>query len=152
MTQTPDAAPALISTPSSTPEAKTSVAQCEAGATRTLQRWAEAISRADAPALLALYADDAILVPTVSNAIRGTQAAREDYFRDFLSREGLDCELGEYARRVSHKLGTVVVGGHYFFRYRDGGERITIPARFLFTFEEIEGEWKITSHHSSQLA
>lgn len=125
---------------------------CLAAATRTLQRRVEAVSLPAPDSLLALYAEDAILVPTVSNDVRGTHQERQAYFRDFLANEKLTCELGTFSRRVSHKLGTVVIGGRYTFTYRRNEEWMTIPARFLFTFEEIRGEWKITGHHSSQLA
>jgi len=54
-----------------------------------------------------------------------------------------------FKKRVSRKLGTVVVGGLYTFVYRNGGEQHVVPARFLFTFERIDGQWLITGHHSS---
>ncbi|MFG6177944.1 nuclear transport factor 2 family protein [Halomonas sp. THAF12] len=125
---------------------------CLNAATRTLERWAIAVSRGEKETLLSLYAEDAILVPTVANDVRDNRLARQAYFDDFLAKEALTCELGEFSRRVSRKLGTVVIGGHYTFGHLLNGEMITIPARFLFTFEEIVGEWKITGHHSSQLA
>ncbi|KAA0015293.1 DUF4440 domain-containing protein [Salinicola corii] len=125
---------------------------CLNAASRTLERWAIAVSRGEKETLLSLYAEDAILVPTVANDVRDTRHERQRYFDSFLANEALTCELGDYSRRVSRKLGTVVVGGHYVFSYLLKGETVTIPARFLFTFEEIQGEWKITGHHSSQLA
>ncbi|MNF09062.1 hypothetical protein D3C80_2096320 [compost metagenome] len=54
-----------------------------------------------------------------------------------------------FKKRVSRKLGTVVVGGLYTFVYRDSGEQRVVPARFLFTFERIDEQWLITGHHSS---
>lgn len=125
---------------------------CLNAASRTLERWAIAVSRGEKETLLSLYAEDAILVPTVANDVRDNRHDRQTYFDNFLANEALTCELGEYSRRVSRKLGTVVVGGHYVFSHLKDGETVTIPARFLFTFEEIQGEWKITGHHSSQLA
>lgn len=138
--------------PTSPPLTERDAEFCLNAATRTLERWAIAVSRGEKEALLALYAEDAILVPTVANDVRENRLARQAYFDDFLANEALTCELGEFSRRVSRKLGTVVIGGHYTFSYLLNGAVATIPARFLFTFEEIVGEWKITGHHSSQLA
>lgn len=138
--------------PTSPPLTERDAEFCLNAATRTLERWAIAVTRGEKTTLLSLYAEDAILVPTVSNDVREDRLSRQAYFDDFLANEALTCELEEYSRRVSRKLGTVVIGGRYTFRYLVDGETTTIPARFLFTFEEILGEWKITGHHSSQLA
>ncbi|MBY5928234.1 DUF4440 domain-containing protein [Halomonas sp. DP8Y7-3] len=137
--------------PTSPPLTERDAQFCLDAATRTLERWAIAVSRGEKETLLALYAEDAILVPTVANDVREDRLARQAYFDAFLANEDLSCELGEFSRRVSRKLGTVVIGGHYVFSYLIKGDMTTIPARFLFTFEEIAGEWKITGHHSSQL-
>ncbi|MBN8413361.1 DUF4440 domain-containing protein [Halomonas denitrificans] len=137
--------------PTSPPLTERDAQFCLDAATRTLERWAIAVSRGEKETLLALYAEDAILVPTVANDVREDRLARQAYFDAFLANEDLSCELGEFSRRVSRKLGTVVIGGHYVFSYLIKGDMATIPARFLFTFEEIAGEWKITGHHSSQL-
>jgi len=45
----------------------------------------------------------------------------------------------------------VVVGGHYTFTFLRGGQERIVPARYLFTFEEIDGDWLITGHHSSMM-
>lgn len=138
--------------PTSPPLSERDAEFCVNAATRTLERWAIAVSRGEKETLLSLYAEDAILVPTVANDVRENRESRQAYFDGFLANEGLVCELGDFSRRVSRKLGTVVIGGHYTFQYQEEGNSVTIPARFLFTFEEILGEWKITGHHSSQLA
>lgn len=115
-----------------------------------LLRWAEAVSSGNVGDVLALYADDAILVPTMSDDIGGHDDERRAYFKGFLANPGLKCRIDSLRKRISHKLGTVVVGGHYTFTFqRDGAEEV-VPARFLFTFEEVEGRWLITGHHSSQ--
>ncbi|WP_060481014.1 nuclear transport factor 2 family protein [Pseudomonas sp. NBRC 111119] len=130
------------------PYADTEMA-CLAGAKAALYRWAETVATRDVDKVLALYAADAILVPTLSNLVRDCDDSRRNYFENFLANDGLVCDIQVFKKRVSRKLGTVVVGGLYTFVYRDGGEHCTVPARFLFTFERIDERWLITGHHSS---
>lgn len=117
-----------------------------------MHTWAATVATRDVEAILALYAPDAILVPTLSNEVRDCEDSRREYFRNFLANEGLVCDVEIFKKRVSSKLSTVVVGGLYVFHYRDGEQVISVPARFLFTFEQIDGRWLITGHHSSREA
>lgn len=125
---------------------------CLAGAKAALHTWAATVATRDVEAILALYAPDAILVPTLSNEVRDCEDSRREYFRNFLANEGLVCDVQIFKKRVSSQLGTVVVGGLYVFHYRDGEQAISVPARFLFTFEHLEGRWLITGHHSPREA
>lgn len=124
---------------------------CLAEARKALYRWAEVVSSGSIDNVLALYAPDAILVPTLSNEIREREEERRNYFENFLSNPNLRCEITLQKKRVSRKLGTVVIGGLYTFRFERDGAEAVVPARFLFTFEEIDGRWLITGHHSSPL-
>ncbi|UUX48913.1 DUF4440 domain-containing protein [Nisaea acidiphila] len=127
-------------------------AKCLASARRALFRWAEVISVGVIDDLLALYAPDAILVPTLSNVIGEREEERRQYFENFLANGKIRCEITLRKKRVSRKLGTMVIGGLYtFYLQRESGEE-AVPARFLFTFEEIDGRWLITGHHSSRLS
>ncbi|KAB7770854.1 SgcJ/EcaC family oxidoreductase [Xanthomonas maliensis] len=125
-------------------------AHCLAEASNMLSRWADTVGRRDIEAVLALYAPDAILVPTLSDAIRGRDDDRRAYFTSFLAADGLSCDITVQKKRVSAKLGTVVIGGLYTFTFERNGVSASVPARFLFTFEEIDGRWLITGHHSSR--
>ncbi|MBB4129267.1 MULTISPECIES: nuclear transport factor 2 family protein [unclassified Xanthomonas] len=123
---------------------------CLTEAGKVLLRWAETVGRRDIDALLALYADDAILVPTLSDDIRGRYEDRRAYFESFLAVDGLSCGITVQKKRVSARLGTVVIGGLYTFVFERNGVSEPVNARFLFTFEEIDGQWLITGHHSSR--
>lgn len=125
---------------------------CLASARKALYRWAEVVSTGNIEELLNLYAPDAILVPTLSDEIGEREVERRRYFEAFLSNENLHCAITMQKKRVSHKLGTVVIGGLYTFRFRRDGRDEVVLARFLFTFEEIDGRWLITGHHSSRLS
>ncbi|WP_079227387.1 nuclear transport factor 2 family protein [Pseudomonas putida] len=122
---------------------------CLAGAKAALHQWAATVATRNVDDVLALYAPDAILVPTLSNDVRDCDDSRRSYFENFLANDGLVCDVQVFKKRVSQKLGTVVVGGLYTFVYRQDGDERQVPARFLFTFEFIEGRWLITGHHSS---
>ncbi|QEH97773.1 nuclear transport factor 2 family protein [Gluconobacter thailandicus] len=117
-----------------------------------LFEWAKVVSTGEIEELLKLYAPDAILVPTVSDEVRGADDQRRAYFENFLAKPNLRCEIKSFKKRISHKLGTVVIGGLYDFTFGEDQKAELVPARFLFTFEEINGRWVITGHHSSQLA
>jgi len=141
-----------VATPGYAPARSNEEIACLAGAKAALHTWAATVATRDVEAILALYAPDAILVPTLSNEVRDCQDSRREYFRNFLANEGLVCDIQIFKKRVSHKLSTVVVGGLYVFHYRDGDSAVSVPARFLFTFEQIDGRWLITGHHSSREA
>jgi hypothetical protein len=125
---------------------------CLAGAKAALHTWAATIATRDVDKVIQLYASDAILVPTLSNDVRDCEDSRRGYFETFLANEGLVCDIQIFKKRVSQKLGTVVVGGLYTFMYTHNGAQQVVPARFLFTFEKIASEWLITGHHSSREA
>lgn len=129
-----------------------SEASCLAAARHALFQWAEIVSSGNVDDVLSLYAHDAILVPTLSDEIGDRDDERRRYFQEFLSNENLRCTITTQKKRVSQKLGTVVIGGLYTFRFRRDGLEQTVPARFPFTFEEIDGRWLITGHHSSRLS
>ncbi|WP_207178222.1 nuclear transport factor 2 family protein [Methylobacterium indicum] len=127
-----------------------SITYCLTEANKALQTWVQNVSRRDIDAVLDLYAPDAILVPTLSDDVREREDSRRRYFEMFLANEGLSCGITVQKGRVSARLGTVVIGGLYCFTMVREGRTEIVPARFLFTFEEIDGRWLITGHHSSQ--
>jgi hypothetical protein len=122
------------------------------GAEEALRNWATTISGRNVAEVMALYAVDAILVPTLSNDIGEYEHERRRYFETFLANEGLRCEIAVQKKRISRKLSTVVIGGLYTFTFLRQGVQHEVPARFLFTFENIDGRWLITGHHSSRLS
>ncbi len=120
------------------------------GAQATLVRWRAAVATGRVDNVMALYASDAILVPTLSNEIIVTQDGRRNYFEFFLSDGGPTCTVDREELRINHKNGTVAIGGIYTFCFRRSAGEESIPARFLFNFEEIDARWLITGHHSSR--
>lgn len=116
----------------------------------TLTRWTDEVATGRIETILELYAPDAILVPTLSNEIVVTNDGRRRYFEFFLSDGYPTCTVESEQSRTDQKHGTIAIGGIYSFRFpRSTGEEI-VPARFLFTFEEVNTRWLITGHHSSR--
>ncbi|QQS01157.1 MAG: SgcJ/EcaC family oxidoreductase [Austwickia sp.] len=108
------------------------------------QRWNDDAASGDPDRVVENYAPDSILVPTVSNQVRTTAAAKRDYFVHFLANKpsGVinvsDITLG---------CNMAVDSGLYTFTYRATGK--TVPARYTFTYHWENGQWLIVSHHSS---
>ncbi|WP_419913704.1 nuclear transport factor 2 family protein [Hoeflea sp.] len=122
------------------------------GARASLKQWTEAVVAGQIEAVLDLYAADAILVPTLSNEVIVEADGRRRYFEFFLGDGGPTCTVNREECRIDRERGTVAVGGIYTFRFRRRTGEDTVPARFLFTFEEIDSRWLITGHHSSRFA
>lgn len=120
------------------------------GARATLIKWTEAVASGQVEAIVALYASDAVLVPTLSNEIVADQEGRRRYFEFLLSDGAPTCTVGSEKTRIAGELGNVTIGGTYTFCFRSTAAREKVPARFLFTFEEIAAHWLITAHHSSR--
>ena len=95
--------------------------------------------------MTALYAEDAILLPTVSNQVRHNHAEINDYFVNFL-KKGPSGEIDESNVRIFDNLA--INSGVYTFSFSDGSK---VQARFTYVYHHNGSEWKIIEHHSSQL-
>lgn len=120
----------------------------EAEILRLFDDWNEALKTLNPAKVAALYAPDAILLPTVSNRVRHNTAEIEDYFVRFLAK----APVGRIHESNIRLMGDVAVhSGIYVFRMtRDAGTG-DVPARFSFVYEKIDGVWKIIEHHSSYM-
>lgn len=109
-------------------------------------RWNESLETLDPHKVAANYAEDAILLPTVSNQPKLTQAEREEYFEQFL----LDEPSGKIdLRRIYLGCNVAVDAGLYTFTFGRTGQMV--PARYSFTYRWDGEQWLITSHHSSAM-
>ena len=108
-------------------------------------QWNQALQTNNPKAVSALYAEDAILLPTVSNQVRHNHAEIEDYFVHFLAK-GPAGVINESNTRL---VGDIAINsGVYTFTFKDGVE---VQARFTFVYRLINNEWKIIEHHSSAM-
>ena len=110
------------------------------------ERWNEALRSGDAERVSRCYAEDAVLLPTVSNVPRLSRSEIQDYFEHFLQKQ----PLGEVNQRnVKIGCNKITDAGVYTFRIIDGGKTEFVPARYTFVYENRDGEWLIAHHHSS---
>ncbi|CUW44639.1 hypothetical protein B3286c1_1973 [Brucella vulpis] len=95
--------------------------------------------------MVANYAPDAVLLPTLSKKVRYTQKEREDYFRGFLKKK----PVGHIdSRTIRTGCNEALDTGTYTFTFGDGSKA---AARYTFTYGWNGNNWVITSHHSSAM-
>lgn len=112
--------------------------------------WRSALSSGKAQTIVALYADDAVLLATLAQQPILTQADRTAYFSTLMAKPKLAVKLDEEHVRLLDD-NSAVVSGLYTFSYNDQGQSVKIPARYTFVFEDMGGQWKIVEHHSSKI-
>jgi len=123
--------------------------QCEVldkkQATALFERWNQALQKGDPKAVAALYAPQAVLLPTVSNIPRTDTAGKIDYFEHFLKNK----PVGSIdSSTLFTGCNTAIDTGTYTFRFSD---RSTVNARYTFSYALMDNQWLITSHHSSAM-
>lgn len=118
-------------------------AQVEAQFARFNNAWATG----NPDTVTALFSNDAVLLPTVSNRPRTDAAGVRDYFVGFLRGQ----PVGEIKTSTVHigcniatRLGTwqVTLNGA-------NGARNTVHGRYSFIYRYVDGDWKIYHLHSS---
>ncbi|MEK9808256.1 MAG: SgcJ/EcaC family oxidoreductase [Halieaceae bacterium] len=108
--------------------------------------WNDAIQTGDPDKVTAMYAEDAVLLPTVSNQVRHNHSEIRDYFVSFLAKS----PSGEINESNPRQLTDDLVSntGVYTFTFGDGAQ---VMARYSYLYKRIGGEWKILEHHSSMM-
>lgn len=107
--------------------------------------WNSALQTGDPAAVARLYASDSVLLPTLSNTPRLSNAERLDYFEYFLKqkpRGTID------QRNIQLACNTAIDTGLYTFAFGNGS---IAKARYTYTYRWSGDRWLITSHHSSLL-
>ena len=108
-------------------------------------QWNNALKTGNPKEVAALYATDAILLPTVSNKVRHNREEIEDYFVHFLAK-GPVGKIDESNVRI---FGDIAINsGVYTFTFADGA---SVQARFTYVYRQVDGEWLILEHHSSAM-
>lgn len=108
--------------------------------------WNAALATGDPDQVTALYADDAVLLPTVSNQVRHNHDEIRDYFVSFLARKPQGVIDESNTRTLSDDL--VSNSGVYTFSFGDGSK---VSARFSYLYRRTGDGWKIIEHHSSAM-
>lgn len=126
---------------------KSCPAVTDAAVESQFERFNSALASNNPDTVAALFAPDATLLATVSNAERTSPAKIRSYFVDFLK--------GKPVGRI--ETSTVVIdcntakrSGNWVFNMANAnGERVDIDARYSFTYRWDGSDWKIQHLHSS---
>lgn len=112
-------------------------------------RWNAALATGKPAEVVARYAPNGVLLPTVSNEVRVGPEAIGRYFVDFLKL----APQGTINHREILLLDadTAVDNGVYTFAITRDGKPAQVQARYTYVYEKVGGEWKIVTHHSSAM-
>jgi uncharacterized protein (TIGR02246 family) len=110
--------------------------------------WNRAVQSGDPDSVVAWYAPDAILLPTVSAKVRHNHDEIRDYFVRFLSKKPRGRIIEQNIRRYD---SIAINSGLYTFSLEEDGIRADVAARFTFVYQKREDGWLIVEHHSSIL-
>lgn len=110
------------------------------------EQWDQSLQTGKPSEVAKNYADDAILVPTVSNKVRHTHPEIEDYFQRFL-RLKPDGRIEE--QNIQIYCDVAVNSGIYTFAVVKDGQPSEVKARFTFVYRKVGDRWLIVDHHSS---
>ena len=108
-------------------------------------QWNDDLLTRNPDKIVADYAPDAVLLPTVSNKARTTPAEIRDYFVHFMA--------GKPSGSIDHsyiKIGcnTAQNVGTYTFKFANGK---VVHARYTYVYQWENGKWLIVHHHSSAM-
>jgi len=110
------------------------------------EQWDQSLQTGKPSEVAKNYADEAILVPTVSNKVRHTHPEIEDYFQRFLSLNP-DGRIEE--QNIQIYCDVAVNSGTYTFAVVKDGQPSEVRARFTFVYHKVGDRWLIVDHHSS---
>jgi uncharacterized protein (TIGR02246 family) len=108
-------------------------------------KWNTSLATGNAARVEANYAQNAVLIPTLSNEIRNTPAGRIAYFeKEFLPKK----PSGKINQHYLKCIGDIAINsGLYTFTF---GDRTKARARYTFVYQkQRDGKWLIIEHHSS---
>lgn len=111
--------------------------------------WNETLRTGGPNDMALLYAEDGILLPTVSNVVRSNRVEIADYFEHFLALHPRGVINEQHIDVLD--TNTAVNSGVYTFDVIKEGEPTFVVARYNFLYEKIGGKWLIKSHHSSAM-
>lgn len=121
-------------------------ATSEADIASLFDRWNRSLQTGDAQQVVANYAQQSILLPTVSNTPRLTPAEKLDYFQHFLeNRPSGKIDL----RVIEIDCNTAWAAGLYTFTFAKTGA--SVSGRYSYTYRWNGSDWLIASHHSSAM-
>jgi len=111
-------------------------------------KWNKALLTEDPDQIVACYAEDAILLPTVSAQVRHNHEEIRDYFVHFLTKKP-EGRIDEQNIRIFNDIA--INSGCYTFSVTENNQQLDVAARFTFVYRKNAQGWQIIEHHSSVL-
>jgi hypothetical protein len=116
-----------------------------------LKDWMFAVNTGDVESLLALYDENAVLIPTFSNRLLNKPEKLREYFEKLGGREELSIALHEKTLAAQSMPNDVYcLSGIYCWRFAVDGELLSFEARFSYVVD-LSLSRPIIHHHSSQI-
>ena len=112
------------------------------------EKWNNALLTEDPDKVVACYAEDAILLPTVSAKVRHNHDEIRDYFVHFLAKKPVG-RIDEHNIRIFNDIA--INSGLYTFAVTENDQQADVAARFTFVYRKDAQGWQIIEHHSSVL-
>jgi len=110
--------------------------------------WNAALQTGKPAEVVKQYAEDAVLLPTVSNKVRRNHAEIKDYFEHFLEYKPVG-KINDANIRVYGDLA--INSGVYSFTLTKGDKQKEVRARYTFVYRKTGDRWLIVEHHSSAM-
>lgn len=131
---------------------KTENSQCNKSSTEEIeslfQRWNQSLQTGNPEKVTANYANNAVLLPTVSNQVRNSPGEIREYFEMFLKMKPVGT-IDEQNVRIYCNLA--INSGVYTFRLTNNNQVNKVQARYTFVYRKIDDKWLIVEHHSSAM-
>jgi uncharacterized protein (TIGR02246 family) len=121
------------------------VAVTEGEIAKLFEVWNDALKTLNPDNVVKLYAQDAVLLPTVENGPLIGHAPIRGYFVHFLENKPSG-KIDERTIRIG--CNVAFDAGLYTFTY--GNQNPPTPARYTYIYEYDGGRWLIAHHHSSK--
>ena len=112
------------------------------------QEWSDALNKCDAAKAAQLYAPDAVLWGTTSQALISTPEGIRQYFEKVCAAANPPkVAFGEHLIRVYGD--TAIDSGPYTFTVIRDGKPVQLPGRYTLAYRKVGSRWLIVDHHSS---
>ena len=113
---------------------------------KEIENWQNSIGKATPQQMAALYTQDAVLLPTYDQILKGTEKITA-YFIDFLDKKNMNCRVIKNEPKLLPG-GYKVSNGYYVFSFLgEDGDKEQVLARYTYV---TDNSGKIITHHSSE--
>ena len=117
-----------------------------------LARFDRSFVAGDAEAFVALFAEDALVMPNNEPSVSGRAAIR-DGFADLFADMDTSDYRSQYQTVVVHATEAYVIGDvTEVLRPRDGSAGVRVQARVVLFLRQVGGEWRISHMLTSRSA